>query len=305
MKHKGIICGILAAVCYGTNPLGALPLYAEGVNTASVLFYRFSAAVVMMGVMLAVKRTPFRVGRQEMKVLGALGMLFAASSITYYRSFLYMDAGIASTMLFVYPVMVAVIMAVFFGERVTARTLTSIALALSGIALLYRGGSGAALSATGVFLVMISSLTYAVYIVIVNQSHIRMSSLKLTFYAILVCMMCLLTYSLTSPELHLQLPPSPRAWFWACWLGLVPTVLSLVFMTVAVHEAGATPTAIMGALEPLTAVAIGAAVFGESVTMRLAFGIVLILTAVMLIVLRKPVRHTSPKSYLPSKNMKL
>ena len=291
MKHKGIICGILAAVCYGTNPLGALPLYEEGMNTSSVLFCRFATAVVMLGVMMAAERKSFRVSLWELAVLGLFGQLFAASSITYYRSFLYMDAGIASTLLFVYPVMVAVIMAAFFGERVTATTVASIALALSGITLLYRGGSGAVLSAAGVLLVMISSLTYAVYNVILNRWRIRMSSLKLTFYALFICMLCLVAYSFSSPELHLMLPPSARAWFWACWLGLVPTVLSLVFMTVAVHEVGATPTAIMGALEPLTAVAIGALVFGESLTFRLAVGIVLILSAVMLIVMKKQQHH--------------
>ena len=58
-------------------------------------------------------------------------------------------------------------------------------------------------------------------------------------------------------------------------------------MTVAVHEVGATPTAIMGALEPLTAVAIGVLIFGESFTLRLAVGVVLILSAVLLIVLGK------------------
>ena len=82
----------------------------------------------------------------------------------------------------------------------------------------------------------------------------------------------------------------PEASFYgdvACWLGLVPTVLSLVFMTIAVHEVGATPTAIMGALEPLTAVAIGVMVFDESLTFRLAVGIVLILSAVLLIVMGK------------------
>jgi len=67
----------------------------------------------------------------------------------------------------------------------------------------------------------------------------------------------------------------------------VPTVLSLVLMTVSVHEVGATPTAIMGALEPLTAVAIGVLVFGESLTVRLVIGILLILSAVLLIVLGK------------------
>ena len=287
MKHKGIICGILAAVCYGTNPFGALPLYEEGVNTASVLFYRFFMAVLMLAFMLIVQLKSFGVSKGELKVLGSLGMLFAASSITYYQSFHFMDAGIASTILFVYPVMVAVIMATFFREKVTASTVSSIILALVGIGLLYKGDVGVSLSTMGVLLVMVSSLTYAVYIVIVNQSSIRMSSLKLTFYVLLICMLCLLAYSFTSPDLYLMLPPSPRAWFFACWLGLVPTVLSLVFMTIAVHEVGATPTAIMGALEPLTAVAIGVMVFDESLTFRLAVGIVLILSAVLLIVMGK------------------
>ena len=297
MKHKGIICGILAAVCYGTNPFGALPLYEEGVNTASVLFYRFSMAVLMLAVMLIVERKSFSVKKGELKTLASLGVLFAVSSITYYQSFRFMDAGIASTILFVYPVMVAVIMAAFFKESVTLSTVSAIILALLGIGLLYRGVEGATLSTMGIILVMLSSLSYAVYIVIVNQSSIRMSSLKLTFYVLLICMICLLAYSFTSPDLHPQLPPSPRAWFYACWLGLVPTILSLVLMTIAVHEVGATPTAIMGALEPLTAVAIGVLLFGESLTLRLVIGIVLILLAVMVIVLGKnfhlrTIKHT-------------
>ena len=297
MKHKGFICGILAAVCYGTNPFGALPLYEEGVNTASVLFYRFSMAVLMLAVMLIVERKSFNVKKGELKTLASLGALFAVSSITYYQSFRFMDAGIASTILFVYPVMVAVIMAAFFKESVTLSTVSAIILALLGIGLLYRGGEGATLSTMGVILVMLSSLSYAVYIVIVNQSSIRMPSLKLTFYVLLICMMCLLAYSFTSPDLRLQLPPSPRAWFYACWLGLVPTILSLVLMTIAVHEVGATPTAIMGALEPLTAVAIGVLLFGESLTLRLMTGIVFILLAVMVIVLGKnfhlrTIKHT-------------
>ena len=199
MKHKGIICGILAAVCYGTNPLGALPLYAEGVNTSSVLFFRFSIATVILGVVLIANRKSFAVTRAELTTLASLGALMAASSLTYYQSFHYMDAGIASTILFVYPVMVAVIMATFFREKVTTTTITSILLALVGIGLLYRGDTGVSLSMMGVLLVMVSSLTYAVYIVIVNQSRIRMSTLKLTFYVLLICMTCLLAYSFTSP----------------------------------------------------------------------------------------------------------
>ncbi len=287
MRYKGVSCGVLAAVCYGTNPLGALPLYEEGVNTSSVLFYRFSLAVVMLGVMLLIEHKPLSLNRHEFKVLSLLGILFALSSITYYQSFHFMDAGIASTVLFVYPVMVAIIMASCFHERLTISTVLAIVFSLIGVGLLYQGDAGVSLSMTGFLLVMLSALSYAVYIVVVNQSHIQMSSLKLTFYVLLFCMLTLLAYSFTSPALSLQLPPSQRAWFYACWLGMVPTVLSLVLMTIAVHEVGATSTAIMGALEPMTAVAIGIMIFSESLTVRLAVGILAILIAVFTIILGK------------------
>jgi drug/metabolite transporter (DMT)-like permease len=146
MKHKGIICGMLSAICYGTNPFGALPLYEEGVNTASVLFYRFSMAVVILFVMLMMGRQSMRVQKNEIKVLSSLGFLMAIASITFYQSFHYMDAGIASTILFVYSVMVAVIMSVFFKESITLSTISAIILALLGVVMLYHGGGTATLS---------------------------------------------------------------------------------------------------------------------------------------------------------------
>ena len=262
-------------------------MYEEGVNTATVLAHRFGLAVILLSLVMLVKGISFKVSRQEFKVLFSLGILFAASSITYYQSFHFMDAGIASTILFVYPVMVAVMMALFFKERVTVMTVVAIVLSLIGIVLLYKGGSGASLSVIGIVLCILSSLAYAIYIVVVNQSSIKMSSFKVTFYAMLVCEITLILYSFTSPELYLHALPSARAWSFAVWLSIVPTILSLVFMTVAVHHVGATPTAILGALEPLTAVTIGVIVFGETLTPRLIVGIIFILFAVMLVVLGK------------------
>ena len=286
-KSIGILCAVLSAVCYGTNPFGALPLYEEGVNTATVLAHRFGLAVILLAVIMIIKRIDFKVTRREFKVLFSLGVLFAASSITYYQSFHFMDAGIASTILFVYPVMVAVIMALFFKEKVTSMTVMAIVLSLVGIGLLYKGGAGVSLSVIGIVLCILSSLAYAIYIIVVNQSDIKMSSFKVTFYAMLVCEISLILYSFTSPELYLHVLPSPRAWSFAVWLSIVPTILSLVFMTVAVNHVGATPTAILGALEPLTAVTIGVIIFGETLTPRLIVGILFILFAVMLVVLGK------------------
>ena len=290
-KLKGYLCGIGAAVCYGTNPLGALYLYEDGINANSVLFYRFALAVVMLGMLMAARRKSLKVSRRELSLLCALGVVFSTSSITLYFSFCFMDAGIASTLLFVYPVIVAVIMALLFKERLPAVSVFAIMLALSGIAMLYHGDGGATLSTRGVMLVMFSSLSYAVYIVVVNKSPLRMSSMKLTFYVLFFGMLTVLTNSFIT-GLHIQMLTTPRMWSCAFMLALLPTVFSLVLMTISVHETGSTPTAVMGALEPLTAVVIGVAVFGEQLTPRLAAGIVLILTAVIMIIAGKSLFQT-------------
>lgn len=282
-KLRGTVCGIAAAVFYGTNPLGAMNLYADGISTNSTLFYRFGIAVIILGVMMAVQRKSFALTRRELATLAILGVFMSTSSTTLYFSFNFMDVGIASTLLFVYPVMVAVIMATFFHEKVTAATVIAILLSLAGIALLNQTGDGTSLSLWGVMLVMLSSLTYAIYIVVVNKSSLRMSSVKLTFYVLLFGLFTIYGYTLAMGE-TVQLLVTPKQWLYATQLALMPTVLSLVLMVIAVHDIGSTPTAIMGAIEPITAVAIGVLVFGENFTPRLAIGIVLILTAVLLII---------------------
>ncbi len=283
VKLRGTLCGVGAAVFYGTNPLGAMNLYQDGISANSTLFYRFGLAIVMLGVMMLVQRKKFGVTRSELLLLAILGMFMGSSSASLFISFNYMDVGIASTLLFVYPVMVAVIMALLFKEKVTPTTAVSIMLAFGGIALLNQSSDGSSLSTLGVLLVMASSLTYAVYIVVVNKSKLRMSSVKLTFYVLIFGLMTILGYTFAMGE-TVQLLTTPHQWLYAAQLALMPTVLSLVLMAIAVKDIGSTPTAILGALEPITAVAIGCFCFGESFTTRLAVGIALILTAVLLII---------------------
>ncbi len=288
LQFKGVVYGVLAAVCYGTNPLGALHLYQVGLSPEAVLIYRFSLATLFLAGLMLINRQTFRVSRRELCTLAILGFLFAVCAYALFASFLYMDAGLASTLLFLYPLEVALIMGVFFKEKLNKATALSILISLVGIALLYKGGEGGvSLSTMGLLLVFISSLGYAVYIVVVNRANLQMNSVKLTFYAMLFCLLCILGFAGAFGSGLPPLLPTPASWGWALMLGFVPTVLSLVFMAKAVKIVGSTPTAIMGALEPLTAVTIGVMVFGEVLTMRLIVGIVLILGAVTLIAVRK------------------
>ena len=285
-KLKGVIFGLISAIAYGLNPLGALYLYQDGFTVSSVLFYRYSFAVIGLIIMMFLKREPFSISRREFPILALLGVLFAISSITLYSSFLHMEAGIACTILFVYPIMVAMIMSIFFKERVRLATILSIALAISGIVLLYQGNGNATLSTWGVILVLLSSLSYAIYIVIVNRAQLKMSAIKLTLYVMLIGAITVALNSLINPSCGALQPLTTTTQFgFSLMLGIVPTLISLVTMAIAVRLIGSTPTAIMGSLEPVTAVAIGTLVFNEPLTSRLLIGITMILCAVVIIIL--------------------
>lgn len=283
-KFIGTLAGIAAAICYGTNPLGALKLYEEGMQTNSVLFYRFGLAWIIIAIVMLFRKEKLRVTWKEFRVLTGLGLLFIVSSLTLYLSFRYMAAGVASTILFTYPVMTALIMVVFFHERVTFATVLSLLLSCAGVALLYWSDNGGTLSTVGVILVLASALSYALYIILMNRGNLQMSSIKINFYVLLYCALGMLAYSLVA-GLPLTLPHGTVSWFYVGWLALVPGIFALVLMVYAAKYVGSTATAILGALEPLTAVLIGLLVFGEPFSVYLAVGIVLILAAVVFIAL--------------------
>ena len=118
-KIKGYLFAAISAATYGMNPLFALPLYEGGMDLYSVLFFRYLFAIPILAIMLKIRRRDFSIEKKDIMPLIILGILFALSSITLFSSYHHMDAGIASTILFVYPIIVALIMFIFFKEKIT------------------------------------------------------------------------------------------------------------------------------------------------------------------------------------------
>ena len=263
------------------NPLFALPLYKAGMDPDSVLFFRYLFAIPLLGIMIKARGRSFKIQRKETFPLIIMGLLVALSSLTLFLS--YMAAGIASTLLFVYPIMVALIMAMVFKEKLALQTIVCMLLALGGIGLRYKSEDGSTLSLIGTLLVFASSLSYAIYIVGINQTSLKnVATLKVTFYVLLFGLSLFVARLLYSGVLN-----TPDQWYlWANLLALAvfPTAISFLCTTGAIQYIGSTPTAILGALEPVTAIFFGIAVFGESLTVRESFGLVMIIVAVTFVI---------------------
>lgn len=165
----------------------------------------------------------------------------------------------------------------------TSTIVLCLILALGGISLLYKGGDGATIDTTGTILVMASALSYALYLIAVNQTTLRdVATLTITFYVILYGTFVFVAYAAFSDGITL-----PGNWYMmgnAIALALFPTAISFICTTRAIQYIGSTPTAILGALEPLTAVFFGIVVFHETMTGRDFIGMALIIAAVTLVV---------------------
>lgn len=289
-KTKGYILGAIAAATYGMNPLFALPLYQGGMNPDSVLFFRYLFAIPILAIMIKARGRSFRLSRKEGLSLIAMGALVAISSLTLFQSYNYMEAGIASTILFVYPIMVALIMSLVFKEKLTLITGLCLLLAMGGISLLYNGGDGTTLSLKGTLLVIASALSYAIYLVGINQTTLKnTATLTVTFYVLLFGVTLFVVRLLSRVELT-----TPDRWY--LWLNILalavfPTTISFLCTTRAIQYIGSTPTAILGALEPVTAIIFGITIFGERMTLREGTGIVMILIAVTFVIAGGSITH--------------
>ncbi len=282
-KTKGYLLGILAAASYGMNPVFAMPLYADGMDVLSVLFYRYILAIPAVWLLMRMRGRTAAVGFVRILPACMLGIAMVISSITLFRSYLYMNIGIASTLLFVYPLIVALIMVGFYHEIMSLRTFLCLIGSLAGVWLLCAGSDDGSVSLPGIVLVMVSALSYAIYIVGINRPPVRsVATLSLTFWVLLSGAAVLLILVLLRGSL--AVPHSPLMWINIVMLAIVPTVLSFICTNASIEKIGSTSAAALGVFEPVTAVIFGVLLFNEHLTLRGIIGLVLILTCVTMVI---------------------
>lgn len=281
---KGYALAALAAAAYGTNPAFAIPLYEQGMNPNSVLFFRYLFGIPLIALVMAARGVPFRLSREEIGPTAILGILMAFSSLALFESYKYINSGIASTLLFVYPVMVAVMMIFFFHEKMRMSVVLCLVIMSVGLILLMKPQGEITLSPFGCLLVMVSALTYALYIIFVNVSKVikAIPTSKLLFY-VLACGSAVYLAMMPLGN-ELTLPTKESGWLNLTALAVIPTLLSLTCTTKAIQLIGSTPTAILGALEPVSAVLLSVTVLGQSLTPRDIAGGILIIIATTIVI---------------------
>lgn len=285
-KFKGFLYGIVASSTFGLLPLFTLPVMGEGLTTFSILSYRMLFASILVAVLMLIGRVSFATNLKELRWFAVLGFLYYGSAALLFQAYGGMASGLATTLHFMYPVSVTVIMALVYKQRPSLVTICAIILSLVGVALLcLRESSTGVSSLLSVFLVLLSGVCYAVYLVLVSTVKCinQQNSQKLTFYVLMFSGAFFMLSTLQGGGL--QIIPSASAGINLLLMATLPTLLSNLALVRSVKSIGSTLTSVLGAMEPLTAIIVGILVFDESLRGLMVVGIILILVSVSLIVL--------------------
>lgn len=296
-NFKGIICAIISSGTFGLIPLFSIPLLLSGLSSQTILFWRFVLAALMMGIVALATKRSFRISLHEVWTLLLLAVMYSATALCLLQSYNYIPSGVATTISFLYPLAVAIVMTLFFREKSSVWLFVAILISLAGVALLSWNGEGIAgnrETLVGMGYAGLTVMTYMVYIVGVMKSSVsRLDPMILAFYVLLFSSLFFLLYTTTGNGF--QTPSTWNQWQNMLLLALIPTVLSNLTLILAIQQIGSTMTSILGSMEPLTAVLVGVFRFGESFSLDMAIGLILIISAVMIVILNpgRTKRHTA------------
>lgn len=277
----GYPAGIITGIAYGLNPLFGMPLMNEGAAVESILFFRYAFAVIILGLILRLGKQSFKISLKQAGVLFVLGLLYTASSLFLFEAYNYIASGLATTLIFLYPVLVAIIM-VFLGVIPSWPVWLAIAATFGGVLIMTQSSGGESINPIGVLLSLGSALVYALFIVIINRSKAiaNISNSVLTFYTLMVGSIVFLgklAFSNTAITAGIE---GSAAWLNLIGLALLPTIVSTATLAIATRNIGATKASVLGVFEPITAILVGTIMFSEPLTTNIIVGISLAIVAV-------------------------
>ena len=282
----GYPAGIITGITYGLNPLFAKPLMNAGASTEAILFFRYGIAVILLGAYLLLKKENFRITLKQAGVLLSLGLLYTASSTFLFEAYKYIASGLATTLVFLFPAMVAIIM-VFLKVVPSWPVWLSIAATFVGVMIMTGGTGTETVNPLGVWFSIASAFVYALFIVIINKSKVISSipNSLLTFYALLTGTFFFIGRCLFSGADLMAGIDGGMAWCNLIGLAVLPTIVSTASLAVATRNIGATKASVLGVFEPITAILVGTLVFGEALTPNIIAGILISIVAVTFMIM--------------------
>lgn len=291
IKHNGIFYASISSASFGFSPLFSLGLLTAGLSGFDVLSYRWLVAGIVLMIYAVCKKKSLRLNSfdEAWKVI-MLSILRSVTSITLLLGYANISSGIASTINFMYPVIVTICMMVFFGEKRSGIDFIAIIASILGVYLLASGDSivvEGGNTKLGLICSLISAFSFAAYYIVMKQTRAdKIEVVKFTTWIMMLSAFYFIVCAIIF-EGKLTIVTDGKSWLNILGLGLWATMVSNITGVKAVRRIGPTYTSILGALQPVTALLLGVLFLGEHLYLRSCIGIAVILVAVSIIVMHQ------------------
>lgn len=291
IKINGMFYASVSSASFGFSPLFCIGLLAAGLSSFNILSYRWLIAGLVLLVYAVIKKKSLRFNSfDEVWKIVVLSLLRSLTSITLLIGYANISSGIATTINFMYPVIVTICMMLFYGEKSSKPDFAAIAGALTGVYLLASGESiniEGGNTRVGLIASLISAFSFAAYYILMKR--VRADKIEVVKFTTWIMLLSALYFIIGAIALEgkLMLVTDFRSWMYILGLGLWATMVSNITGVKAIRRIGPTNTSILGALQPVTAVILGVLFLGEHLYPRSILGIILILIAVSVVVMHK------------------
>ena len=288
-RFTGILLIAVSAASFGTLAIFGRFLYADGVDTFTMLFLRFGIAALLMMVLLLARKEKFPRGKILLQLIGMGALGYVGQSFSYLTAIQYASAGLVALLLYLYPAFVFILSMIVLREKVTLLKVGALALALIGTALTVDPAGG---QLQGILLAICAALIYSIYIIVGTNVMKHVSAVQ---SSAVIFASAGVTYGILTAINGMHLPSTSVGWTNIIGIVLVATVIPVVAFLAGLERVGPTNASMLSTLEPVVTVLLAAWIFDEQLKPIVMLGGGLILLAVILLTRGELEKKTSLK----------
>ena len=281
---------ILAGCFWGTMGIFVRKLSAFGFSSIQIVSVRVTLAALAFCVVLLIKdRSGFRIAARDIPLFLGLGvgsvLLFA---VCYFTAITMMPLSVAAILLYTSPIWIMLMSVLFFREKLERKKIIALVLAFIGCVLV-SGISCEGITLPGLLIGLCSGIGYGLYSILGTVALRKYSPYTVTTYAFLFAaagswLICRPAEMVSIFAGAAKLLPLLAF----CGLtALVTAVVPFLAYTLGLDTVEASRAGILATIEPMVATLIGILVFSEKLTVLSGIGILLILSAVIILNIRR------------------
>ena len=277
---KGKLFLVLSAFFYGILPVFASIAYRGGINGVTLSFLRSFISVPVLYAMIRADKKSLHLTRKQVYDVITLSVIGGALPIVLlYLSYNFISTGLATTLHFVYPLVIVLISAIIYREKMSRITLCSVLLVTVGIFMFTDLNINA--SKTGIIFALLSGIFYSFYVIYIDRSGLdRMDYIVLTFYIMLIMSIAIFIFGVAVDGISFDF--TPVSWSLATVISLITTLGATPLLQMGIRYEGASTAGIISSVEPITTIVLGAVFLGEIIGTGQIIGGALILFGVFL-----------------------